>query len=94
MAIKNHTPGEIRYFTYFLIFPKDKDYWVDSIPFVHPLDYELPRTSFGKNPIVARQIMQSGETRWVDHNGVTHRIVIEKKQRPRKWGRSLKGLLK
>lgn len=86
MAIKNHTPGRIRYFTYSLIFPKDKDVWVDQIAFVHPLTHELKRTTFGKNPDIARKIMQNGEVHWKDHNGVTHRIVVEETVRPRNWG--------
>jgi hypothetical protein len=94
MRVKNHTPGQIRYFTYYLIFPKDKDVWVDQVPFVHPLSYELKRTTFGKNPEVARTIMKNGECHWKDHNGVTHRVVVEEEVRAKNWGVKKPALFK
>lgn len=89
MGVKEHTPGQIRYFTYFLIFPKDKDVWVDSIPFVHPLDFELKRMPvILQRPELARDLLNKGEASFIDHNGVRHRIVIEDKPRKRRWGKN------
>lgn len=85
MRVRDHTPGEIRYWAYYLHFP-DGNTWVKSIPFVHPLSFELKNTSFGKIPGIARKILKEGEAHWKDQNGVTHRVVVEQASRPTKWG--------
>ncbi len=84
----NHTPGKVRYFTYYLIFPGDNDFWVDQSPFVHDLQFELKQTTFRGAPDIYRDLLTKGEAKWKDHNGVTHRVVIEDVQRPRKWGKN------
>jgi len=79
---------EVRYFTYWLIFPGDKkeDYWVDQVPFIHDLQFELKNSRWAKDPNKCRDLLMKGETHWKDQNGVEHRVVIEDKERPRKWG--------
>lgn len=77
---------EVRYFTYYLYFPGDADYWVTQTPFIHDLQFELKNTRWAKNPTICSELLKHGETHWKDPNGVTHRIVIETKERPRKWG--------
>jgi hypothetical protein len=89
MGVKLKT-YDVRYFTYYLIFPRDKDVWVDQVPFIHDLQFELKNTGFGKDPAKARDILLHGETKWKDHNGVTHRVVIEEEKRARKWGTTTK----
>jgi hypothetical protein len=86
MGVKNHTLGDVRYFTYYLIFPGDNDFWVDQYPFCGPLDTMLRLTTFYKKPGVPEALMKKGEAHWKDHNGVTHRVVVENFERPRKWG--------
>lgn len=86
MGVKDKTIGEVRYFTYYLIFPGDNEMWTDQTPFVHELQYELKKTSFGKDPYKVRDLLNKGETHWKDHNGVTHRVVIENVRRPKIWG--------
>jgi hypothetical protein len=84
---KDHTPGKIRYFTYYLIFPHgDKDVWCAQIPFVHDLQFELKQTAWRNDPNKCHDLLKKGETTWVDHNSVRHRIVIEDVKRPKKWG--------
>lgn len=90
MGIKEKVFGEVRYFTYYLIFP-DGDIWVDQTPFVHDLQFELKNTRFAKDPLKARDILIKGETSWKDHNGVGHRIVVESTERPKKWGKNNHG---
>jgi hypothetical protein len=86
MGIKSKSP-DVRYLTYFLIFPGDNDYWVDQTPFIHDLQFELKNWhGINKNHKRVRDILTKGETHWQDHNGVTHRLIIEEKQRARKWG--------
>jgi len=82
---KNKTLGQVRYFSYFLQFP-DGEEWVKSIPFVHELSYELPRTTFGKIPDLASSLLKKGECHWKDNNGVTHRVLIENDARTENWG--------
>lgn len=85
--VKEHTKGTVRYFTYYLIFPGDEDVWVDQSPFVNELQFELKNTRWRINsPDVYRDLLHRGEATWKDHNGVTHRVVIEAVQRPRRWG--------
>lgn len=86
MAVKNHTPGQIRYWTYILEFP-DGEQWQKSIPFVHPLDYELKHTTFGKIPDLARSILSKGEASWKDQNGVGHHVRIDTEAKPVRWGK-------
>lgn len=92
MGIANHTPGKVRYFTYYLIFPKSlaqtigHAQWMDQIPFVHDLQHELKKASFGKIPGMARDILNKGECHWKDQNGVEHRVVVEEIQREKNWG--------
>lgn len=85
--IKEHTPGTVRYFTYWVIFPGDNEAWVDQTPFVHDLQFQLKKTAF--NPSQCRDLLHKGETQWSDSNGVKHRVVIEETQRPKVWGKSL-----
>lgn len=88
-AVKNHTPGKVRYFTYYLDFP-DGDQWIDQVSFVHPLDFELKQTVFLKSPKmpghIANDIIRVGESTWLDHNGLRHTIKVESMLRKRKWG--------
>lgn len=87
--VKEHTPGHLRYLTYWLIFPKDKDMWVDQICLVHPLQWELKRMRVVKDhPGIERDLLVKGEASFKDHNGVKHRLVIEEKKRPRLWGKN------
>lgn len=79
----------LQYFTYYLHFP-DGEVWIDQVPFVHDLQFELNRATFTKNPDVIRDLLQKKETHWVDHNGVTWRIVIEKTKRRKRWGTKTK----
>lgn len=74
-----------RYFTYYLHFPKDKDFWVAQTPFIHDLQYELTRSKF--KPDIKAALAKNGEAHWKDHNGIIHRVVIEDVQRPRRWGK-------
>jgi hypothetical protein len=83
--IRNHTLGQVRYFTYSLEFP-DGDHWMDQLPFVGPLDQILPTTQFGTNPDIAKKLLLAGEAHFRDSNGVTHRVQIESERRPRRWG--------
>lgn len=85
-GVKDWTLGEVRYFTYFLIFPGDHDFWVDQQPFVGKLHEQIRSTRFFKIPGAAEAICKKGEWSQKDHNGVTHRIVVEDFERPRKWG--------
>lgn len=93
MGIQVHTPGHVRYFTYYLHFP-DGDTWCNQVPFVHDLFFELRRTAFvKKNPAMARDILVNGECHWKDHNGVEHRVVVENEKREKVWGtRSKRGM--
>lgn len=86
MGIKEKTFGEVRYWTYYLIFPGDKDVWVDQTPFVHDIQFEIKNTRWKNDPGKVRDILTKGETKWTDHNGVTHRVVVESTPRARKWG--------
>lgn len=85
MGIKEKT-YDVRYFTYYLIFPGEKDYWVDQTPFIHDLQFQLKNTRWGNDPIKCRDLLVKGETSWRDSNGVTHRVVVESEKRPRRWG--------
>ena len=84
--IANHTPGTVRYFTYYLIFPGDKEMWVDQTPFVHELQFQLQNTAWRHDHKKVRDLLHKGETHWKDHNGVEHRVVIESTKRPTNWG--------
>lgn len=87
MRPKNHTPGQVRYLTYKLHFPKDKDVWTDQIPFAQPIDVFIKNTAlYKKNLKACLKLMQTGEGHWKDNNGVTHQIMIEEIERPRVWG--------
>jgi hypothetical protein len=90
-VVKNKTVGLVRYFTYFLRFP-DGEEWVDQIPFVHDLEWELSQTVFGLEPFRKKDLMTKGETHWKDNNSVEHQVVIEEKERPRRWGKVLPKL--
>lgn len=80
------TYGRVRYITYYLIFG-DNDYWVDQRPLVHDLAFEIGNMKgIKKDPDKVSKLLKNGECSWKDHNGIWHRIVIEEKQRPRKWG--------
>lgn len=83
---KEHTPGKVRYFTYYLIFPNDKDEWCAQVPFVHALDFQLKQTAWRNDPSKCHDLLSKGETTWLDHNGVRHRVVVEDVIRPKKWG--------
>lgn len=87
---KEHTPGTVRYFTYYLEWPDGSEPWIDQVPFVHDLQFELKNTRFMKDPLVpahvATDLLRKGEAQWKDHNGVVNRIVIEKTKRNRRWG--------
>lgn len=88
--VLDHTPGRIRYLTYWLEWPDGSEPWVDCVPFVHPLSFELRNTVFMKNPMapetLAYDILRKGEGMWTDKNGVLHRITIENQKRARRWG--------
>lgn len=92
-AFKQHTPGTIRYLTYYLEFPRGSeekkradDTWCAQIPFVHDLQFWLKQTRWKNDMVVTNDLIRKGETKWRDHNGVTHRIIIEDVKRPRRWG--------
>jgi len=88
-TVKHHTPGEVRYFSYFLHFP-DGDEWVDQTPFVNDLQFVLANTRFMKDPTlpghVGHDLANRGDAEWFDNNGVRHTVVIEKTVRNRRWG--------
>lgn len=89
--VKHHTPGKVRYFTYYLVWPDGSEPWVDQVPFVHDLQWELKHMRFMKDPLIdkdkcAWDLLYNGECRWTDKNDVTHRIVIDEKERKRNWG--------
>lgn len=87
--IKERKAGDIHYLTYRLIFPKDKDEWIDQITLVHPLQWELKRMSFIKGrPGLERDLLIKGECSFKDHNGVRHVVKIEQTKRPRHWGKT------
>ena len=90
ISVKHHTPGKVRFFTYWLEWPDGSEPWVDQTPFVHDLQFELKNTRFMKDPTlpahVALDLIRKGETRWMDTNGVTHRVVVEETKRNRRWG--------
>lgn len=81
---------ETRYLTYWLIFPSNTlkgDFWVRQIPFIHDLQFEMQNwKGINKDPNVMNKLLKKGEAHWKDHNGVEHRLVIEDKKRPEKWG--------
>lgn len=81
-----HTPGIVRYFTYYLIFPHDKEVWVDQLPFVHDLVWELRQTFLKDKPELCRELLTKGEIMMKTPDGVTHRLVIEETKRNRVWG--------
>lgn len=83
--IKQHTPGLVRYFTYYLSFP-DGETWCDQSPFVHDLQFQLTQTAFRNDPAKCRDLIQKGETTWKDHNGVKHTVKIEEQKRDKVWG--------
>lgn len=83
-APRNKTLGHVRYFTLYRIFPGERDYWVDQVPIVHELDFTLKNSRWRNDPQKCHDLLKKGETKWVDHNGVTHRLVIEDVQRPKK----------
>lgn len=92
-AFQQHTKGKTRYFTYYLIFPvgseehrKADDTWCAQIPFIHDLQFQLKQTKWANDPIICGDLIRRGETKWRDHNGVTHRIVVEDVVRPKRWG--------
>lgn len=90
--IKNKTLGQIRYFSYFLQFPNGEE-WVESRPFVHELSFELQNTTFGRVHELYRMMMKTGSCHWKDHNGVTHRVVVEDTPRLKVWGTKKKPQL-
>lgn len=89
MGIKQHTPGTVRYFTYYLIFP-DGETWCDQSPFVHDLQFQLRQTAWRNDQGKCRDLLVKGETTWSDHNGVKHRVVVEDVKRERVWGSQTK----
>lgn len=84
MGVKDKS-FDVRYWTYYLIFP-DGTEWVDQMPFIHDMQFELKNSCFDIEPHQKRDLLVKGETHWKDHNGVTHRVVIEGTERPRRWG--------
>lgn len=87
MGIQEKILGKVRYFTYFLYFPGDKDVWVDQSPFIHDLQFQLGQTRWRNDKNICNDLLKKGETNWKDSNGVRHRVVIEDIERPRKWGK-------
>ena len=83
-APKNKTLGLVRYFTIYRIFPGETDYWVDQVPIVHELDFTLKNSIFRNRPQACHDLLTKGETKWTDHNGVLHRVVVEEIERPKK----------
>lgn len=75
-----------RYFTYYLYFPKEPEPWIDQIPFIHDLQFELQNTRWAMDAVKKNDLLRKGETSWTDHNGVKHRVVIERTVRNRRWG--------
>lgn len=86
MGVPEKTIGKVRYFTYYLIFPGDKDVWIDQSPFVHDLQFQLKQTRWHNDKNKCDDLLKKGETSWKDHNGVLHRVVIEDIERPKRWG--------
>lgn len=83
--LKEKTLGQVRYFTYFLRFP-DGEEWVDQIPFVHDLRYELSQPVFELHVHMKHDLLTKGETFWRDNNSVEHHVKVETVERPRVWG--------
>lgn len=86
MGIPEKTLGKVRYFTYYLHFPGDKDVWMQQSPFIHDLQFQLKQTRWRNDAIACNNLLKKGEHVWKDKNGVTHRVVIEDVERPKRWG--------
>lgn len=87
MALVKSKEFHPRFFTYFVEFP-DGETWVDQLPFIHDLQFELRNTRWWTHhPEVARDILVKGEGRWTDRNSVKHTVKVEDKKRPRIWGK-------
>lgn len=93
MGIQEKIQGELRYFTYYLQFP-DGVQWQSQVPFVHDLSFEIKNMRLRHDPEKVRSLMLTGQVHWKDHNGVTHRIVVETEEKPRIWGNPGKGIKK
>lgn len=89
-TVENHTPGEIRYFTYYLVWSDGTEPWVDQVPIVHDLQFSLQNSRFNWDPTIPPTVMhdlaRKGEAEWSDNNSVRHRIIVEKTKRNRRWG--------
>jgi len=68
-----------------LSFP-DGETWCDQSPFVHELNFQLKQTAFRNDPNKCRDLLMKGETKWKDHNGVEHRVVIERREAAARLG--------
>lgn len=88
MSVSDHKPGVVRYFTYRLIFPGDKDEWVDQVAFVHPLQFQLKQTVWKDDKIACDALITKGEHSWYDSNHVRHLIIVEETKRQRRWGKN------
>lgn len=89
-TVDHHTPGVVRYFTYYLEWPDGSEPWVDQVPIVHDLQFSLQNSRFNHDPSIPAHVLhdlaRTGEAKWQDNNGVTHRVIVEKTKRNRRWG--------
>jgi hypothetical protein len=85
MALIKSKEFHTRYFTHRLIFP-DGDEWVDQTPFIHDLQFQLTQTAWRNDLKKCNDLLTKGETKWKDHNGVTHLVRIDDHVIPRVWG--------
>lgn len=86
MGVPEKTLGKVRYFTYYLHFPKDREVWQDQVPFIHDLRFTLDQSRWRHNKEICTSLLKKGEAQWKDDNGMLHRVVIEDIERPRRWG--------
>lgn len=93
-GLTSYKPGTIRYLTYWLIWPGERDHWVSQVTFCSPLDVFLRNTKFHKEPLKAHDLMTKGETKWKDGNGVTHMLRVEETKRNTFWGAEKKNQIR
>jgi len=90
MKPKNNTPGQTRYLTLRLYFPKDKDVWCQQMMFAQPLDNFIAGLSL--KPEVKRDLCQKGEASWFGPSGERFRMTIDEQAFENTWGRKTKDI--
>ena len=89
MKFWDFTPGQTRYMHVYLIFPGDNDFWVDCIPFAHPVTFEaLNRKQWRAGDDFVRKLVATGEATKTDEAGVTTRVLIKEEPIEKCWGQA------